>query len=105
MYPRIVSIQVGQVATHGHDDDAEPLQKTWTSAFFKSPVAGPVYVGRTNLVGDQQADLVYHGGPNKAVLAYSADHYDFWRRELDRPELCFGGFGENLTIAGLDERS
>ena len=35
------------------------------------------------------------------VLAYSADHYRKWRRELGIPEMPFGAFGENLTIEGL----
>src|SRR5262245_26402280 len=57
----------------------------------------------TNLVGDGQADLVNHGGPDKAVLAYSADHYPAWRAELCLAEMTFGAFGENLTLANLTE--
>lgn len=40
-----------------------------------------------------------------AVLCYSADHYPAWREELGLPEMGPGGFGENFTIAGLDEWS
>jgi MOSC domain-containing protein YiiM len=57
------------------------------------------------LGGDEQADLVNHGGPDKAVLAYSAEHYAFWRPHLNLPDMPHGGFGENLTIEGLDEQS
>jgi MOSC domain-containing protein YiiM len=103
--PTLVSSQVGQPTKYGRDDAADPHDRSWTTAFFKSPVAGPVFAGRTNIVGDAQADLENHGGVDKAVLAYAASHYDLWRRELARPELCFGGFGENLTIAGLTEES
>jgi len=67
------------------------------------PVEGPVFAGKTNLAGDGQADLVNHGGVDKAVLAYSADHYPKWRKELCLPEMPFGAFGENLTIAGWSE--
>ena len=66
---------------------------------------GRVFVGRTNLVGDGQADLENHGGIDKAVLAYSADHYPKWRRELSLPDMPYGAFGENLTISGLSEES
>src|SRR5687768_12706975 len=104
MPPTLVSIQVGQPQTHGREGAADPFDRPWTSAFFKTPVAGPVFVGRTNVTGDCQADLEHHGGVDKAVLAYSADHYPLWRAELNRPDLCFGGFGENLTIEGLDEQ-
>ena len=57
------------------------------------------------LVGDSQADLRFHGGRNKAVLVYSGDHYPDWRSELGIAEMGPGGFGENLTVAGADERS
>ena len=58
---------------------------------------------RLNLVGDKQADLSVHGGPYKAVYAYPAEHYAFWRRELGEDDLPWGAFGENLTTEGLDE--
>jgi MOSC domain-containing protein YiiM len=53
--------------------------------------------------GDEQADRENHGGLDKAVLAYSADHYDYWRSHLGFPDMPYGGFGENLTIEGLEE--
>jgi MOSC domain-containing protein YiiM len=56
-----------------------------------------------NIAGDGQADLQNHGGPDKAVLAYSADHYPLWRNELPQLDLRPGGFGENLTIRGITE--
>jgi MOSC domain-containing protein YiiM len=69
----------------------------------KERVDEPRWLGRLNLEGDAQADLRVHGGPDRALLAYSADHYPDWRAELGRPELPHGAFGENLTIAGLSE--
>ena len=71
------------------------------TSIFKEPVAGPVRVRHLNLDGDEQSDLSVHGGPNKAVYAYHAEHYEFWRNELPEAELGWGSFGENLTIAGL----
>ncbi len=73
------------------------------SSIFKQPVSGPVAVGKTNLEGDRQANLKVHGGAHKAVYAYSHDHYAWWSKTLGRNDLSFGQFGENLTIAGLDE--
>ena len=55
------------------------------------------------LEGDEQADLDVHGGIDKAVYAYSADHYPWWRGQLPDVELPFGAFGENLTISGFDD--
>src|SRR5262245_54120786 len=101
--PTIVSIQVGQATSYVHDGAADGKKRTWTTAFWKSPVAGSVHVGSLGVAGDQQADRENHGGLDKAVLAYSADHYGYWRPNLALPEMPQGGFGENLTIAGLDE--
>ena len=55
--------------------------------------------------GDGQADVVKHGGLDKAVCAYPADHYPEWRRTLGITPFDFGAFGENLTIDGLDEQT
>lgn len=101
--PTIVSIQVGLPRWHGTPGATGPMDRPYSTGFFKEPVAGPVRVGRTNLVGDGQADLSVHGGPDKAVLAYSAEHYPAWRAELGLPDLPFGAFGENLSINGLTE--
>src|SRR2546422_6783167 len=74
-----------------------------TTGIFKEPVAGRIPVRSLGLVGDGQADLSVHGGPAKAVYAYPSEHYPFWRRELERPDLTWGAFGENLTTEGLAE--
>jgi MOSC domain-containing protein YiiM len=87
-----------------------PREVVWeggsvTTGIFKRPVPGPVRVQRLNLVGDRQADLSVHGGPYKAVYAYPAEHYAYWRRELAEDDLPWGTFGENLTTEGLDEKA
>ncbi|MBI1940478.1 MAG: MOSC domain-containing protein [Acidobacteria bacterium] len=73
------------------------------TGIFKTPVAGPVKVGRMNLDGDAQADLSVHGGPHKAVYAYSWKNVEFWRRELGRDDLGPGSLGENLTLDDLPD--
>jgi MOSC domain-containing protein YiiM len=97
MQPRVVSIHVGKVAPLG--PEGVP------SAFVKQSVAGPVTVTRLGLEGDEQADLSVHGGPEKAVYAYSLAHYVAWRREYPQHAalLAPGAFGENLCIEGLQE--
>lgn len=75
------------------------------TSIFKKPVVGLIRVADLNIDGDQQADLSVHGGPHKAVYAYPAEHYPAWRVELGMPDLGYGGFGENLTVAGLTETS
>jgi len=75
------------------------------SGFRKQPVeTETVHVGLTNIAGDAQADLRAHGGPNKAIYAYSADHFEWWTRQM-KPARPYGpgALGENLTLAGIDE--
>ena len=104
MNPVLVSVQVGKPRLLGPEVGlAKPLDHRWRSAFVKEPVAGPVRLRRTNLDGDRQADTRGHGGPEMAVLAYSAEHYPLWRAELGIPEMGPGGFGENFTVSGQDE--
>ena len=75
MTPRLSSLNIGLPT---HFEGAEP----WTSGIYKNPVLGRVSLSSTNLAGDGQADLKVHGGPDKAVCVYSADHYPLWRQEL-----------------------
>lgn len=102
---RLISIQVGLPAIHGEPGATDPLDEPWRTGFWKSPVNGPVWLGHTNLVGDGQANLKVHGGPDKAVLGYAASHYPLWRAELGMPDLQFGAFAENFDFDVLDESS
>jgi MOSC domain-containing protein YiiM len=95
---RLLSIQVGMPILRNEE-------QRWRTAFFKSPVNGPVWLGRTNLAGDGQANRKVHGGPDKAVLAYPGAHYPLWRAELGMPDLPYGAFAENLTVSELREGS
>ena len=96
---KVASIHVGRVAPLG-------AKRVW-SAFVKHAVTGPVDIGALGLDGDEQADLRFHGGPDKAVYGYGAEAYEFWRTAQPQhaARLVAGGMGENLTIAGLDEAS
>lgn len=73
-----------------------------TTGIFKEPVEERVGIRETGLDGDRQADRAVHGGPFKAVYAYSLEHYHWWQEQL-RMELYPGSFGENLTIRDFSE--
>lgn len=77
--------------------------KTVNTGIFKKAVNGSVTVNSLGINGDEQADLLNHGGLHKAVYAFSSDHYDYWRQNLEKPNLALGAFGENLSISYLDE--
>jgi MOSC domain-containing protein YiiM len=102
---KLDSVQVGQTRTYGTPGALNPLERPWTSAIRKEPVDGPVWAGREGLSGDQQYDRAGHGGPDRALLMYSSDHYPRWRQEWGRKDVGPGGFGENLTVSGLNEDS
>lgn len=72
------------------------------SAIRKHPVAAPAVELRAgNLDGDRQADLVNHGGPDKALYLYPAEHYPDW--VADGFDLAPGGVGENVSVDGARE--
>ena len=80
------------------------------SAIGKTPVAGPVQVGPLGLAGDEQADLSVHGGLDKAVYAFPAEHLTYWQQQraaqgvsLFDETLPPGFVGDNLSISGLRE--
>lgn len=93
---RVVSLNVGLPRAVPHES-SEVL-----TGIFKHPVDGPVRLTTTGFEGDGQADPVHHGGPDKAVNAYSFSHYPHWSRVLGK-DLKAPSFGENLTLDGATE--
>lgn len=94
---RIVSLQVGRPRT-----ERTGTGRVWESAIVKEAIAERVALGEINLAGDEQADKRHHGGPDKAVCCYSAEHYPHWRALLSL-DMLPGAFGENFTTEGLTE--
>jgi MOSC domain-containing protein YiiM len=96
---RILSLNVGGPR------EVEHQGRTILTSIYKFPVAGRVRVDRLNIEGDQQSDLTVHGGFDKAVYAYPAEHYPLWREADPDLDLPWGAFGENLTTEGLSEET
>ena len=92
---QVVSVSTGRAVP------AEWAGGAGRTAIDKRPVAGAVRVGRLGLDGDEQADLVDHGGPEQAVYVYAREDLDWWSRQLGR-EIRNGAFGENIVTRGLD---
>jgi MOSC domain-containing protein YiiM len=103
MIPLIHSIRCGPVAELSTGMTGEWWDKPWTSGFHKHTVEGEVRLGSLGLDGDAQADLIHHGGPDKAICVYPSEHFPYWRRELGIPDIGSGAFGENFTLVGLTE--
>ena len=91
----IVSINVGVPAMKWRNE-GEVL-----TAGDKTPVDAAM-LRFLNFDGDIQADLVNHGGADKAVCVYPFDHYAYWETVLGQ-RLPHSAFSENLTVAGALE--
>jgi len=94
---RLLSINVSRPKTVEHRG------KQISTGIFKTPIEGRRMVRNTSIDGDGQADLTVHGGVNKAVYVFPFEHYSWYRNLLERRDLDFGYFGENLTTDGLLE--
>jgi len=103
--PSLLSLQVGHARELGVPGSREPMDKPWVSGFFKEPVKTPVTLSSFNLDGDEQADLENHGGRDKAICCYAAEHYPSWRAALALPDMPYGAFGENFTLDGVNEET
>lgn len=96
MTMRIVSLNIGKPVTVKYQG------KDLSTGIYKHPVEGPLFLSSLNFAGDGQADLVHHGGVDKAVCAYPSEHYPYWEKSLGKP-IEYAAFGENLTLQGLLE--
>lgn len=92
----IVSLNVGKPKVMNSNG------KEVISGIYKNPVDCPLYLSKLNFEGDQQADLVHHGGVDKAICVYPYEHYSYWEKDLNIT-LNYGAFGENLTVKGMTE--
>jgi MOSC domain-containing protein YiiM len=92
---RIVSLNVGLPSAQNYEG------REVITGGAKQPVSRAV-LRFENFDGDRQADLLNHGGLEKAVCVYPFDHYPYWSRRLGR-DLKPGAFSENLTVCGAIE--
>jgi MOSC domain-containing protein YiiM len=91
---RVLETRVGRPQALGSRDT--------TSAIAKEPVgAAPISLDVINLAGDDQADRTVHGGPDKAVYSYPAEHAIAW--QADGFAITPGGVGENVVTEGARE--
>lgn len=98
METKIDAVLTGLIAPFGPEDEPSGYRKTIRP--------GKVTVTALGLAGDQQADLVHHGGIDKAVHHYAFDHYATWI--AGQPGLraalgARGAFGENVSTADWRE--
>ncbi|MBS0544011.1 MAG: MOSC domain-containing protein [Proteobacteria bacterium] len=87
--------------------DLRPLEpEGQISGIFKRPVRGAVQLTVEGLAGDHQGDRRHHGGAQKALHHFPAEHYAAFVRRWPQlgDLLCPGTLGENLSTHGMTER-
>ncbi|NBH11030.1 MOSC domain-containing protein [Amycolatopsis sp. SID8362] len=90
-------VYVGEPSVLGYRRERPVL-----SAITKARVTAPeLALTELNLDGDRQADLTVHGGVDKAVYVYPAEHYPAWRE--DGFDADVADFGENVSLSGVTE--
>ncbi len=92
----ILSVNIGSVQSGTYKG------KEAKSGIGKNGVDYALNISSLGLSGDEQADLVNHGGVDKAICVYDYGHYPHWESVLNR-SLPFGSFGENFTVSRLEE--
>ncbi len=76
------------------------------SGMNKQVAHNRVYLGMEGLSGDEQADRRHHGGAEKALHHFPAEHYPLMQKHLNKctdGAFDVGRFGENISTTGLTE--
>ncbi|WP_054636356.1 MOSC domain-containing protein [Thalassobacillus sp. C254] len=94
----VVSLNTGKAKKLSHQGEKEILSGIYKEAVKEKAL----YLSFYNLDGDQQADLVNHGGIDKAVCVYPFEHYKYWKNRFPG-SWPSGSFGENVTLQGYTE--
>ncbi|SFB14505.1 MOSC domain-containing protein YiiM [Lentibacillus halodurans] len=101
--PIVNKILTGKVKQMGIPNAENRMDRPWQSGMFKKSVDVPQWLGFTGFSEDEVADTKNHGGAEKAVFAYPATHYRYWREDLKMDDIDIGAMGENLVLEHADE--
>lgn len=94
---KLLAIFVGEPGVQEAADGS-----SFRTSLYKNPVCETIWLGAENLEGNRQADLRYHGGPDKAVCCFASEHYAELSEFVGQP-LKYGSLGENFTLSGMLE--
>ncbi len=99
---KILYIKVGKVTTTSLTNSK---RKELVSGIKKYPVEKS-FLTRTGFLEDEQADLLHHGGENKALFLFSRKTYDKINKECgcDFKIEEESYFGENLILSNVCEK-
>lgn len=95
---RILSLQTGKIGRLTHKE------KEYPSAISKSEKAGPLWLGKMGLEGDEIGNPSVHGGEGRALYIFGKNNYSHWQGKIPADLLSTPGiFGENVTLETLNE--
>lgn len=100
---KIDQLFIGGIQKIGEPHAENRLDQEWSTAAFKKPTPKAVFLTETGLEGDDVGDKKHHGGPEKALYAYSKSHYEKWTAEYPNIQFEVGLNGENVSVIGMDE--
>ncbi|WP_461535279.1 MOSC domain-containing protein [Spongorhabdus nitratireducens] len=78
------------------------------TAITKTPVTDDIYLSTEGLEGDECADQRHHGGLERALHQYPAEHYGYWQERYSTDNAQDNdwqapGMGENISSTGMTE--
>ncbi|OAN13723.1 sulfurase [Photobacterium jeanii] len=73
------------------------------SGLDKQAITERVFLSELGLEGDECADPKHHGGSERALHQYPAEHYDYWQLQFPDRGWQAPGMGENLSSRGMTE--
>lgn len=94
---QIISTNIGDPTTFVWNGKEEQ------TGIFKYPVETPLHLRKNDVARDTIINRVNHGGTHKACYLFAAENYPYWQELYPDLKWDWGMFGENLTVAGLDE--
>ena len=97
---KIISLNIASPARVSLDGGPKKIR----SGIFKEPVSQPVFLDYPGFEKDGVGDTRIHGGEDKAVCVYCADHFPYWADKFQR-KILPGSFGENLSVSGMSEET
>lgn len=77
------------------------------SAIKKRQIDGSLMLTSLGFDGDEQAERLFHGGPDRALCHYPREHYGEWCQQFPEQAEMFSppAFGENISTCGLTEKN
>ena len=100
---KVLYLKVGIVRTSKLLNNSK--RKELISGIKKNPISSS-YLTKTGFKDDFQADLLHHGGENKALFLFSSITYEkinsYFNNNFDMKNMAF--FGENLILSQVCEK-